>query len=83
MDSRLWVHALLWPDMAQLCIVGWVLQVLAVGGGAGEIADQVQVLAAGCGDAERLLHESVGLVAIAVWSIVGGFVLGALETVPI
>lgn len=77
------IHALLRSDVAQLRIVGWLLQVLRDGRGAGKVADQVQVLASRGGDAERLLHEAVGLVAIAVRSIIGRLVLAALEPVSV
>lgn len=60
----------------------WVLRRLHenVGGGTGPrvVADQVEVLALGGGDAERLLHEAVGLVTVSVWSILVGTVLGTV-----
>ena len=70
-DSRLGVHALLGADVTQLRVAGRLLQVLRDGGGAGEVADEMQVLAVGGGDAERLLDQTVGLVAVAVRAVVG------------
>jgi hypothetical protein len=74
-DSRLGVHALLGADMTQLRVAGRLLQVLRDGGGAGEVADEMQVLAVGGGDAERLLDQTVGLVAVAVRAIIGAVVV--------
>lgn len=65
-DRRLWIHALLRADVTQ----GWVLrrlhEGLRRGARARVVADQVEVLSLRGGDAERLLHQTVGLVAIAV-----------------
>jgi hypothetical protein len=63
-DRRLRVHVLWWPDVSQLNIVCWLGQIVRVRSRV--VADKVQVLAALGGDAERLLHETVGLVSVAV-----------------
>lgn len=65
-DGRLGVHALDGHDVAQRGVVGGLHEVLPVGG-SGVVADEVQVLAVGGGDAEGLLHEAVRLVAVAGW----------------
>lgn len=72
---RLGVHALLGPDVTQLGVVGWLLQTLRGAGRAGKVADQVQVLARRCRDAERLLDQAIGLVAVAVGAVVRGVVV--------
>jgi len=56
--------------VTQLRIAGRLLQVLRDGGRAGEVADEMQVLAVGGGDAERLLDKTIGLVAITVGTVV-------------
>jgi len=76
LDGRFWVHALLWSDVTQLRVGGWLHEVLCAHGSAGVVADQVKMLTGGCGDAERLLHQTIGLVAIAV-----GTVLAVVLTV--
>jgi hypothetical protein len=42
------------------------------------IADEVEVLSTGCGDAERLLHETVGLVAVSIRTLVRVTIVGAI-----
>jgi hypothetical protein len=74
-DGRLGVHALLGADVTQLRVAGRLLQVLRDGRRAGEVADEMQVLAVGGGDAERLLDQTVGLVAVAVWAFIRGIVV--------
>ena len=69
-NCRLGVHALLGADVTQLRITGRLLQVLRDGGRAGEVADEMQVLAVGGGDAERLLDKTIGLVAVTVGAVV-------------
>jgi hypothetical protein len=74
-NGRLGVHALLRADVTQLGVAGRLLQVLRDGRGAGEVADEMQVLAVGRCDAERLLDQAVGLVAVAVRAFVRGVVI--------
>lgn len=66
MDGRLWIHALLWTDMPQSWIAGWVVEILRGRRGAGVVADEMKVISTrGC-DAKRLLHQAIGLVPVAV-----------------
>jgi hypothetical protein len=53
--------------MSQLRIVGRLWEVVRIR--AGVVADEVEVLAARCGDTEGLLHETVGLVPVAIWAL--------------
>jgi hypothetical protein len=52
--------------VSQLGVVARLGEVVGVG--ARVVADEVEVLSALGGDAEGLLHQAVGLVAVAVWS---------------
>ena len=36
----------------------------------GVVADKMEVLASRGGDAERLLHQTVGFISVAIWAIV-------------
>lgn len=49
-NSRLWIHALLWPDVTQLRIVGRLLEALCSPSRPREVADEVQVLSIVRGD---------------------------------
>lgn len=73
-DSRLGVHALLGTNVTQLRIGGRLLQVLRNGCGAGKVADEMQVLASGGGDAERLLDQAIRLVAVTIRTIIRSIV---------
>lgn len=68
--GRLGVHVLWGADVSQLCVVCGLWEVARVG--ARVVADEVEVLAALGGDAEGLLHQTVGLVAVAVWALALG-----------
>jgi hypothetical protein len=65
-DCRLRVHVLRRPDVSQLRVVGRLRKVVGVG--ARVVADEVEVLAAGGCDAERLLHKTVRFVAVPIWA---------------
>lgn len=65
-DSRLRVHVLGWSNVSQLRVVGRLWEIVRVG--AGVVADEMEVLATGRCDTERLLHETVWLVAVAIWA---------------
>lgn len=67
-NSRLRVHALFRANVAKLGVVRRLHEVLRLLGRARVIADEVQVLAVVGGDRERLLHETIRLVAVAVGS---------------
>lgn len=75
--GRFGVHALLGTDVAKAWILRRLHEDVRGGTGACVVADEVEVLALGGGDAERLLHQAVGLVAVSVWSILVGAVFGA------
>lgn len=74
-DGRFRVHALLGADVTQLGVAGRLLQVLRDSSRAGEVADEMQMLAVGGGDAKRLLDQTVGLIAVAVRTIVRAIVV--------
>ena len=65
-DCGLWIHVLWGSDVSQLGVVAGLGEVVGVG--ARVVADEVEVLSALSGDAEGLLHQTVGLVAVAIWS---------------
>lgn len=69
--GRIWIHALLRSNVPELRIVGGRHQTIRSGRRSREIADQVQMLTLIGGNAERLLHQTIGLVAIPVWPAIG------------
>ena len=69
-DGGFRVQALLRAHMSQRRIRRRLLQVRCGRMRPGVVADQVQMLAGGCGDAERLLHEPIWLVPIPVGTLV-------------
>lgn len=69
--SRIWIHALLRSNVPELRIVRGRHQTIRSGRRSREIADQVQMLTLIGGNAERLLHQTIGLVAIPVWPAIG------------
>jgi len=83
LNGRLWVHALFWADVAKLRVVGRLHEMLRLLRRTGVVADQMQVLTVVCGDGERLLHEAVGFVAVAIGSAIGVLVVGGLSSTGI
>lgn len=69
MNGRFRIHAFLGTDMPQSRITGWVVKVLRIGVGSGAVADEVKVISAGGCDAERLLHQAIGLIPITIRTI--------------
>ena len=67
-NSRLRVHSLYWNDVSKCGISCRLRQLRLIGVRSGIVADEMEVLAAGGGDTERLLHESVWFVSVSVGS---------------
>jgi hypothetical protein len=65
-DRRLWIHPFDGYDMSQLGIGCGLWQLGRVGMGPRVVGDKVEVLASRGGDAERLLHQTVLLVAVPI-----------------
>jgi hypothetical protein len=78
LNSRFWVHALFWADVAKLRVVGRLHKMLRLLRRSRVVADQMKVLAVVGGDGEGLLHEAVRFVAVAIGSAVGVLVVGCL-----
>jgi hypothetical protein len=70
-DSRFRVHALFWADVAKLRVIGWLHEMLGLLRRAGVVADEMQVLTVVRRDRERLLHQTIRLVTVAIRSAVG------------
>lgn len=64
--ARLGVHALDGDDASQRGIRSWLGKVGLTGLRSGVVRDEVEVLAGRSGDAERLLHQTVGLVSVSL-----------------
>lgn len=79
LNSRFRVHSLFRADVAKLRVVGGLHEMLRLLRRSGVIADQMKVLAVVGGDGEGLLHEAVGLVAVAIGSTVRILVVGGLS----
>lgn len=67
MDGRIWIHAFFGADVAQLHVLTWLQQTWSVRR-ARKVADKVKMLSLVGGDGERLLHQTVRLVTVAVWT---------------
>jgi hypothetical protein len=65
-DRRLWVHAFDRYNVTQLRVRRGLWQLRRVGMGPRVVGDEVEMLAGRGGDAERLLHQAVLLVAVPV-----------------
>ena len=65
-DGGIRVETFLRTDIAQGVIRGGLLQVGGGGMGSRVVADQVEVVTLRGGDAERLFHQAVGLISIAI-----------------
>jgi hypothetical protein len=63
-DARVRVHALDRSEVAQVGIGGGLLEIWLTRGRARVVRNEVQMLAGRSGDAERLLHEPVGLIPV-------------------
>lgn len=57
--------------MSKRWVGGWLLEVGRGRVRARVVADQVKVLASGSGDAEGLLHETIGLIPISIRAFIG------------
>jgi hypothetical protein len=68
-DRRVWIHPFDGYDMAQLGIRRGLWQLGRVGMGPRVVGDEVEMLARRGGDAERLLHQAVLLVAVPIWAV--------------
>lgn len=64
--ARLGVHALDRDDSSQARVGGWLGQLRLARLRSRVVGNQVEVLARGGGDAERLLHQAVGLVPVSL-----------------
>jgi hypothetical protein len=70
-QCRIWIQTFLRSDLAQARVVGRLHQQVRSRVRAGVIADQVKVLAVGRCDAEGLLDQTIGLVTVGVFVVVG------------
>lgn len=69
MDRRLGIHPFDWYDVTQLGVCRGLWQLGRVGMRPRVVRDEVEMLARGSRDAERLLHQAVLLVAVSIWAI--------------
>ena len=74
-DGRLGIHSLLRADVLEGWICGGLLKRRSGGLGPGVVTDEMEMAAIRGGDTERLLHEAVGLVAVAIRT-VGAVLVG-------
>lgn len=75
------VHSLDGDNVSQTRIRAGLGQLGLAGVWARKVGNEVQVLALGSRDAEGLLHETIGLVAVAIWLAIVGHVVATASRV--